>query len=204
MLKKVILAVIAMCLILCTACSSTSESSNKISLNDAPDILDLSLLLPSRFEQVDAASEGMSNEDLGLGSDFSEVQVYISEDPIQMIYGFMAVFESRVEGAIWDKQLEDDAGMKDMIEQSIMEGAAEGGVEATLPIMEVTHPDIGDSAILGEGYLESYGYYFGFDILCYRSSKTYIFLYSVSMSSDKESLVKIAEEIERRIGEFDH
>ena len=182
--------------------SKTTSALKKISLSDAPNILNISLLLPSRFEEIDAASEGMSNKDFGLGSDFSEVKVYMSEDPFQMIWGFMAIIESRVEAATFDRQLEDESTMKNLIEESILEGARGEGYEATVTDLNITHPDVGDSAIFGEGYMESYGFYYGFDILCFRINKVYVYLYSTSMSTDKVSLLSIAGEIEKRIGKF--
>lgn len=219
-MKKVLLLVMMVTSIILGACSPAPKLSEttptldspvstaktpvpkKISLEDAPNILNISLLLPSRFEEVDAASEGMSNKDMGLGSYFSEVQLYVSEDPFQMVYGFIAIINSRIEGAVFDRQLEDEAQMKQLITESVLEGAKDEGIEATMPDLEITHPDIGDSAIFGQGDLESSGFYFGFDMLCFRSNKVYVYLYSLSMSADKVSLVPIAEEIERRIGRF--
>jgi len=47
--------------------ATTPLSEKKITLADAPMVLDLSPLLPASFEHLDAASEGFSNEDMGLG-----------------------------------------------------------------------------------------------------------------------------------------
>ena len=219
-MKTVFLAVILITLLSFTACSSapaptttvpnlesptftpTTPAPKKITLDDAPDILNISLLLPSRFEQIDSASEGISNKDLGLGSDVSEVQLYMSEDPFQMIYGFMAVTASQIDVAIFDRQIEDDDQMEIAIRDALMAGASEAGGEATIPNLNITHPEVGDSAILGEGDIESFGFYFGFDMIFFRSNKVYVFLYSLSYSTDKVPLLSIAEEIEKRIGSF--
>jgi hypothetical protein len=71
-----------------------------------------------------------------------------------------------------------------------------------VPNLEATYPSIGDLAIWGVGDLESYGYYFGFSALFFRVTKVYVFLYSLSMTKDEVSLKLIAEEIEKRIGQF--
>jgi len=213
-MKKILAIMTVITFLTFVACSSSPPKSNavttsvtttiprKISLDDAPDILDISLLLPSRYIEVDAASEKMSNKDMGLGSDFSEVQLYISDDPFQMIYGFMGIITSRLDAAIFDKQLRDESYIKDLIRESILEGAKSEGGQVTVPNLEATYPSIGDLAIWGVGDLESYGYYFGFSALFFRVNKVYVFLYSLSMTKDEVSLKLIAEEIEKRIGQF--
>lgn len=179
-------------------------SPKKITLDDAPDILNLTPLLPARFEHLDAASEGMSNEDMGLGPDVSEVQLFFSENPFQMIYCALGIEESRIEQAGFDRQLEDEYQIKAMLENALKEGAAEEGMEITVPIIEITYPDIGDSALLGEGYMESYGFQYGFDILWFRSNTVIVFLTSMYMSSDKVPLLPIAQEIEKRLNNYEH
>ena len=198
-----VVVITLVCLAACTPASSPSTpAAEKITLEDAPAILSISFLLPSRFEQIDAATEGMSNEDIGLGSDCSEVQLYVSENPFQMIYGFIAITESSIERAMFDSMIEDESQMEAMIADSILAGVESEGLEATVPNIDITHPDVGDSALGGEGDIESYGLYFGFDCLFFRSGKVYTLLYSLSMSSDKVPLVPIAKEIEKRISEF--
>ena len=59
----------------------------KNTLADAEDILNLSPLLSVDFDKVDAASEGMSNAQSGLGDDFSEVHLFLCDEPFQMIWG---------------------------------------------------------------------------------------------------------------------
>ncbi len=206
-MKKLVLIILTFTLFTGIACSSSTSSSDstglkKISLSDAPQILDINNLLPDRFAQVDSASEGMSNKDMGLGSDCSEVQLFVSNDPFQMVYGFMAIINSSIEGAVFDRQLEDDNSMKDMIKEAILTGAEEEGVQAAIPDIAVSHPDIGDSSIYGKGSLEIMGFYFGFDILFFRNNKVYIFLYSLSMSSDEVDLLAISKEVGKRVNNY--
>ena len=154
---------------------------------------------------MDAASEGFSKEDMGLGSDesVSEVQLYMSEDPFQIIYGIMAIYETgRIQGAAFKSAIEDESQMKDLISENIIAGADEADIEVTVPNIEITHPNIGDAAVLGEGYVESYGFYFGFDTCWFRRNDVYIYWYSLYMSEDKVSLVTISQELEKRINRF--
>lgn len=203
-MKKLMLIILTLALFTGIACSSTQSTSGlkKISLSDATEILDINALLPDRFAQVDPASEGMSNKDMGLGSDCSEVQLFVSTDPFQMVYGFMAIIDSSIEGAVFDRQLEDDNSMKDMIKEAILAGAEEQGVQAAIPDILVSHPDIGDSSIYGKGSLEILGFYFGFDILFFRNNKVYIFLYSLSMTSDEVDLLAISKEVGNRVSAY--
>ena len=76
-----------------TSTQPTQPVLKKITLDDSPTVLDLLPLLPTSFERLDAASEGMSNSDMGLGSDFSEVEVILNEDPYQLIFAYLAILE---------------------------------------------------------------------------------------------------------------
>ena len=207
-MRRLILIAMVSTLIALVACAPASTQAppistpKKITLDDAEDILNLSLLLPSRFEQIDAASEGLSNEDMGLGSDYSEVYLFLSEDPFQLIYCVLGISKSRVERAMWDEQLEDDYLMKSMVVETLKAGAAEEGIEITVPDVEITHPDIGDSSLCGQSYMESYGSQLGVDILWFRCNTVYVLTNSVYTSADKVSLIPIGEEIEKRIGKF--
>ena len=209
-MKRLILTVMVSGLVLLIACAPTVTneeevaSPKEITLDDAPDILNITLLLPVRFEHLDAASEGMSNEDLELGPRFSEVQLFFSEDPFQMVYCFVGIEQSRIEQTAFDRIMEDEYQIRTMIENAIKEGAAEEGFEVTVPIIDITYPDIGDLALLGEGYMESYGFQFGFDTLMFRSNTVFVYFYSVYMSSDKVSLLSIAQEIESRLNNYKH
>jgi len=203
-LKRLVLLVIIITLISITACTPTSEATKKISLEDAPDIINLSLLLPSTFEHLDAASEGFSKADMGFSSDepISEVQLYMSEEPFQIIYGFIAIYESRIDSAMFDEMIEDEYQARNLIIESLKEGAREEGGEITDADVEITQPVIGDAALLGEGYVESFGINVGFDICCFRIQSVYVLFYSAYMSSDKISLVPLSQEIEKRINRF--
>ena len=177
-------------------------TAEKITLADAPMVLDLSPLLPASFEHVDAASEGLSNADMGLGSDCSEVELFLSEEPYQMIYCFLMIIESRIERATSDAILKDEQQITSMIVESLKAGAIEEGFELEVPEVQVTYPDIADLAVLGEGRMTTYGMSIGFDMLFFKSNKVYVFIYSMDLSLEKQSLVPLAREIEHRIGMF--
>jgi len=144
----------------------------------------------------------MSKKDLGLGPEVSEVKVYLSEDPYQIIWGTMCIMTSRIDAAGFDRQIEEESTITNLLEEAVLEGARAEGIEVTMPNMNITHPNIGDSAILGEGELESYGFYYGFDTIWFRSGTVYVYWYSTTMSEDKVSLLSIASEVEKRIGGF--
>jgi len=209
-MKRLLLTVMVsflLALVACTPASTTSttiSTPKEITLDDASDILNISLLLPSRFDQIDAASEGLSNEDMGLGSDWSEVYVFLAEDPFQLIYCVLTISKSRIEQAGWDSMLDDEYQMKSMLIENLKAGAEEEGITITVPVVEITHPDIGDSAMLGEGYIDSYGIHVGFDTIWFRSNTVYVTIFSLYMSADKVSLVKVAEEIEKRLDNYSH
>jgi len=145
-----------------------------------------------------------SNEDLGLGPDFSEVELYMSEDPFQMIYGAMGIIESRVQAALFDSMIEDDRQMEELIEKNIVAGALEGGYIVSVPQITISHPDLGDMGVSGEGTLESYGFYLGFDTCWFRSKSVYVVFYSLHLSKDRISVVNMCEEVESRLQRYSY
>ena len=215
-MKRLILINIVIVLVLFIACAPTvapptsaptpdltSDSTpKKITLDDAHDILNISLLLPSNFESLDPASEGMSKKDMELGSDFSEVALFLSEEPFQMIYGFLGIIESRVERAAADATFKDEQQIKSLLKTAITQGFAEEGLDFTNYLVEVTYPSIGDLAVMGEGQVAYMGLTAGFDILCFRDNKVYIYIYSSYSSQVKQSLEPIARELQHRIAQY--
>ena len=207
-MKKILSTLFVIATILLTACSSSGpveskESAiKKLTLDDAWDILDLSTLLPDDFEELDSASEGLSNKDMDLGSDFSEVVLYLSDSPFQMIYGFMGIITSRIESASFDSIMEDEEQLKQIIRENIIAGAEAEGAEMTVPDIVIKYPNIGDASILGEGIIESSGFYFGFDTCWFRNESTYIFLYSLYMTEDKVDLGPLSESVNSRLANY--
>lgn len=182
----------------------TPTPQREITLSDAPQLLDLSSLLPTRFDHIDAASEGLSNEDLELGPEFSEVEVFLSEEPYQLIYGFLAIITSRIEQAATDAMLRDDEQVRSMIEYNVRLGAEEEGIyDFTFESLDTSHPPLGDSAILGTGTGSAWGFYFGFDCVFFRRNDVYVFFYSVYYSEEnKVSLETIGARLDTRLVDF--
>ncbi len=177
-------------------------SEKKITLADAPIVLDMSSELPASFERLDAASEGLSNEAMGLGSDVSEVELFLCEEPYQMIFAYLCIIESQLERASSDALMRDEEQIESMVLEGLRTGAAEEGVELSEANVEVTHPDVGDLAVLGSGTMSVYGFSIGYDFLMFKSNKVYVFIMSVYLPGESVSLVPLAEGIERRIGVF--
>ncbi len=186
-----------------SAPTQPTTTPKKITLDDAPLVLDLSPLLPASFERLDAASEGLSNKDMGLGPEASEVELFLSEEPYQMIYCFLMIIEeSRVERAASNAIFRDEQQIKSIVVEGLKAGAAEEGLEIGASEIQITYPNIADIAVLGEGYFSSYGINVGFDILWFRENNVYVFTYSVYLSPEKQPLASIAGEIEHRISMF--
>lgn len=178
--------------------TSEPEPPRKMTLDDAPVVLNMSLDLPARFERVDAASEGLSNEDLGLGSEFSEVQLFLSEEPFQMVYGFLLITGSRIEQAGVDAIMRDEEQVKSVILAGLEEGAAEENVPLSDVETRITYPDIADLCVLGEGSFKSSGFNFGFDYLMFKNGNVYVFVASLYMG-EGSPLVPVARGINERI-----
>ena len=197
------LVIMIMPVVACGEPAAPSEPTKpKIALSDGPTVLDMSPDLPGRFEQLDAASEGLSNKDLGLGPDFSEVELFLSVEPYQMIFVYLCIVESKVERASADAVFKDEEQVKSIILEGLRIGVAEEGMELSGADVEITYPKIGDLAVFGSGTMSTYGMSLGYDLLFFKVGKVYVFIGSNYLPGESQPLVPIAREIEHRIGMF--
>jgi hypothetical protein len=176
--------------------------TREITLADAPAILDMSPDLPARFDHVDAASEGMSNRDLELGPEFSEVELFFSEEPFQMVFAYMTIIESQLERAASDSLMRDEEQFKSIILAALEEGAIQEGIEwSGISEIRVSYPDIGDLAVLGQGEATSYGATIAYEELAFKNDKVYVFVIQY-YTAEGVSLVPLAEGVNQRIKVF--
>jgi len=203
-MKQLILWFLVAMIPLFCACSSESPNviSKGISLKDASAVLDVSRVLPSNFEHLDANKEGYSHEDLGLSKQASEVELFSSGEPFQIIYSYFAIYEKRTQQNDIDVLMKDDQQAQYFYQESIKELASKEGLDVTVSDVKVTHPEIGDLALLTEGSTTTHGTISCFDSLTFKLNNVYVFVYSIYYSSDRLSLIPIAQEIEQHITNF--
>jgi hypothetical protein len=175
--------------------------SREIALADASAILDMSLDLPARFDRVDAASEGMSNRDLGLGPEFSEVELFLSDEPFQMVLAYMTIAASRVERAAMDEWMRDEEQLKSSLLYWLEVGFLEEGMEVPDVELHVTYPKIGQLAAMASGEVAIYGMREGVEILIFKNDEVYVSVCQVYLGSGVP-LVPLAEGINQRIEAF--
>jgi len=182
--------------------SNTFSPGKKITLADSPTVLDMSPELPEDALHLNAASQGLSNRDMGLGSDFSEVELFVCEDPYQMVFAYMCILENQVERSATDAVIRDEEQIESMILVNLQAGAAEEGVYLSDVNVEISYPNIGDLAVYGSGTVSMYGFNMGYDVLMFNVNKVYVFVASVYLSETSASLITVAEGIEQRIGMY--
>jgi hypothetical protein len=124
--------------------ATPAPSGSELSLDDAPYYLDASAVLPG-FSQLDPAEEGLSNEYLGLGSDYSEVTAYLSEEPFQTTFMFMHVASGEIEKASAKAELRDEQHLEEAFLGGFTENVEGQDVETTIEWSDV---DVGDAAKL--------------------------------------------------------
>jgi hypothetical protein len=180
----------------------TTPATQKLTLADSSTLLDLSALLPPSFKKADAAAEGFSNEDLALGPDFSEVELFMREDPFQFIVCYMGIVEDSFTRSMLDAVFKDDEQVKALIETNMMQGLGAADVDTGELNLQITHPDIGDAAVFGEGYISAAGINMGYDISVFREDNVFVNIESMYFSSEKQSIESFATEIVRRINTY--
>lgn len=127
-----------------TPTSTPTVSRPELKLDDAPYYLDVSAVLPG-FQQLDSREEEMSNEDLGLGPDFSEVVTYLSEEPFQWTFMFMYVASGEIEKARTRSELRDVKTLEEQFLVGFYEGVGTEEVETSV---RWSDPTVGDAAKL--------------------------------------------------------
>jgi hypothetical protein len=177
----------------------TPTPSREITLADAPPILDMSTDLPAGFEHIDAATESLSNEDLGLGPTCSEVELFLCEQPYTIVYAYLIITESRIERVQMDNLLEDDEMRKSYLLYWIEMGFVEEGGEMPDVDLNITHPDIGRPASMGSAQMTAYGMSYEFSTLAFRDNGVYVDMYQISTRNGL-SLVTLANGIIQRMG----
>jgi hypothetical protein len=204
-MRRLILSILVIVLVLLIACAAPSAPpppAPKITLAHAPQVLDLSQLLPASFERLDAVSEGHSHKDLGLSKYASEVELFASTEPPQIIYCYFAIYENPTMQKDVDALMKDEQQMKFMWEENIKALAINRGLEVAVPKIEIAYHDIGDLAVSTEGVIALSDSNYNFDTLHFKNGKVYVFIYSLSFGPDKVSLIPIGREIEQRIAQF--
>lgn len=204
--KRLISEGLVICSILVSACACSSQeptqTPKEISLSDAPQVLDITRALPPNYEHLNAVKEGYSHKDLGLSKDASEVEMFASGEPYGIIYCYFAVYEKRTQQIDMDALLKDDQQAKYFVQENMKELARKENLKIGAPDMEVTHPAVGDLAVLIEGSITSLGTKYNFDNLTFKVGQVYVFIYSSYFGSERLSLIPIAHEIEQNIAKF--
>lgn len=171
-------------------------------VQDVAEFLEFTALLPPHFEAIDPAGEGMSNKDLGLGTDCGEVAVYLREEPYQMLWAVGCVFEmTRTERVAGDASFRADDQIRSMLEQQVQQGAMEVGIyDLAFTDFHIDHPSIGDVAVSGKAVLETFGFFYGFDTVWFREENVLVYTYSTYYSEGGRVLLEpLAESLVERL-----
>jgi hypothetical protein len=213
-IKVTMLMLVVLLLLLPVACGKSDDTTAaatptatiakpKLTLNDAAAVLDLSKVLPSQFKQLDAAEEGMSNADMGLGEEFSEVQAYLSENPYQVAFAYYGIVEDAAERAESEAVFNNEDEFKKLMMDSFISGLSGGSDTTPDMTMDITTPDIGDKAALSRGTVNINGAEIGYGILFFRINKAYVFVCVVGINSDDMvSVADLGRSIENNIDQY--
>ena len=172
-----------------------------ITLADAAEALDLEAFLPPRFETRDPVAHRLSRKEVGLGEDASEVAVFLSRQPYQLLYWFLRVVEDEEEQREASLTLGDADAFRETMAGYLVAAAEGQGVVGSVPEVQVSFPDIASGAMLGEGMVELDDSALLFDMLWIRSRDRRVFVYTYSwhLADGQMPLPPVAEEIESRV-----
>ena len=194
--------------VMMTGCAAlTSQEPTGMTLEDAPEVLDLSSVLPSGFVELDEwhpFARVLTKGNLGLGADASEPQAFWSESPFQLVYCFLRIIEDVTEQHSEARRLTDENAIRGMVTTFLDFVAAEQDLGLPEPRIVVTYPAIGVGAALAEGEIETEDGTLRFDMLSFRSEdgRVFGFVHSWYLPTELESVLRLGREVEKRITEF--
>jgi hypothetical protein len=179
---------------------SATPTAVPLSIDDAPHYLDVSSVLPG-FRQVDPSGEGLSNADLGLGPDFSEVVLFLSDEPFQTVMLYMAVISGEINKAREKSLLQSGA-----VTDSFVEGFESTVGQGEMKDLQVREVPIGEFGMLATLVAEDvYGSRTPEEFLAFYQDKgnqaALVFVLNISSPDSAFTIdtTTIAEEISARI-----
>ncbi len=189
-----------------TVSDTATMPARAITLADAWDILDIGAALPAGFREVDAVAEGMSNIDLGLGPDFSEVRLYLMDNPFGLVWATMSIVEGQIAQAGTDAAMRDEAAYLQQLRQDLEAEFQQTGEGMTQFQGTTSRPNVGDMSILVTAYAVADFGELGLvdmyiDQLSFRKGECFVLLQRASYFEDiyPVPLVTIAQGIVQRI-----
>jgi hypothetical protein len=194
----IILSIVLAIIIAASIISVLTRS--KITSADAPFILNMAENLPQRFNKIDSAEMGMTIKDKNPGPDVSETQLFLSEEPYQMIYGIMLIANGILDRFSFDALLKDDKQFKDYLLKYLNKSAKENDVQMTNFTMSISHPSLGDVSSYATGPINIDGEDYIYSALIFRKYQVYILTVSISLSEEGSvSLIPLGTEIIKRM-----
>lgn len=172
--------------------------TEKVTLADAPTILDLSSELPGDFDyETSQHRPGYEYVKLGLGP-WSEWHIFSREEPFQVVRSTMTILSSEAEIIACDELLEDP----DRI-QSVYVAWYQGEKmeDWDLISMDVHPADTGDVAVLILTEATTQGYIFQNRTLYFRCENVVV-LVSTFYSIEAPPIIELARTIEQRIRNY--
>jgi len=137
---------------------------------------------------------------MNLGPDVSEAQLFISENPYQVIYGITILADNLIERGSFDNLINNDQQFKEYILKYLRQSATQRNVEMTEPILSVSHPAIGEVCAFASGIITAEQVRSYFDMLIFRKYQIYVAIYSISSEdSGRASIIPIGNEIIKRM-----
>ncbi len=187
------------------ACGGAEETGPAgMTLADASEVLNVIDALPPRFSRLDAELWGYTREDLGVPPDASVIEVFESQQPIQLVFCFLRIMDDEDARRQVGLTLFDEADIRTVMSYYLTAVADDIGGSASDTQIDISYPRIGAGAALAEGEVTGNEFTLRFKMLRFRSQDSRVFVYvnSLHIGDEAEPPVNIAREIERRITDF--
>ncbi len=85
---------------------------------------------------------------------------------------------------------------------AVVIGMNEADVDISGIQTQISYPDVADFAVAGEGKFSTSGVNASFDFFWFRSGKVFVYIYSLSLSNEKQTLEPLAREVLNKLNTY--
>jgi hypothetical protein len=145
----------------------------------------------------------MSKATMKLDEEWSDLVVFLSSDPVQVIMETFSIQGNPLKRAMVDAELKDESYMRKSIQTGIDQANAGSTIKMTTGPIIISYPKVAELSLMGEGTLSASGVTLGYDMIMSRYNSIYFMVVSVYRAPRVVDLPTAMEQIIKNCAGYD-